>query len=104
MYCLCEVSKGIARQSSENGTLQAAGVMQQGRGVDLDSSFALRAAKICLDHRLPMDDGVMLATARMHKATLGTQDPPSRSLKMESTKKSKPETKTSGFVIKIIAQ
>jgi predicted nucleic acid-binding protein len=42
--------------------------------VDLDTPIALRAAKLSVEHRLPMADSVILATARSYDATLWTQD------------------------------
>jgi predicted nucleic acid-binding protein len=36
--------------------------------------LALEAAKVSVEIRLPMADSVILATARMHNATLWTQD------------------------------
>jgi len=54
--------------------LQAVAVMQQGVVVDLDARLALSAARVSLDMRLPMADSVVLATAKLHEATLWTQD------------------------------
>ncbi len=71
---LYEVFKRVLQQRSENDALQAIAVMQQGRVVDLDASIALSAARLSIDHRLPMADSVMLATARAFGATLWTQD------------------------------
>jgi toxin FitB len=72
--CLYEVFKKIVQQRSENEALQAVAVMQQGRIVDLDSPIALSAARISIESKLPMADSVILATARINKATLWTQD------------------------------
>ena len=46
----------------------------QGMVVELDAATALSAAKLSVELRLPMADAVMLATARVHIATLWTQD------------------------------
>ena len=72
--CLYEVFKRIVQQRSENEALQAVAVMQQGRIVDLDSPIALSAARISIESKLPMADSVILATARINKAILWTQD------------------------------
>jgi predicted nucleic acid-binding protein len=48
--------------------------MQQGTVVDLDARLALSAARVSLESRLPMADSIVLATARVHDATLWTQD------------------------------
>jgi toxin FitB len=48
--------------------------MQQGFVVSLDVPLAVSAARLNLDRRLPMADSVVLATPRLHHATLWTQD------------------------------
>jgi predicted nucleic acid-binding protein len=48
--------------------------MQQGTVVDLDARLALSAARLSIDTKLPLADSVVLATARLHGATLWTQD------------------------------
>lgn len=69
-----EVFKRVCQQSGEGNALQAIALMQQGRVVELTSPMALNAAKLSIEHRLPMADSLILATARMHGATLWTQD------------------------------
>jgi predicted nucleic acid-binding protein len=69
-----EVFKRVLQQRAESDALQAVAVMQQGQVVDLDTATALYAAKLSMELRLPMADSVMFATARMHNATLWTQD------------------------------
>ncbi len=69
-----EVFKRIVQQRSENEALQVVAVMQQGRVAEMDSTVALSAARISIDHTLPMADSVMLATAKLNRATLWTQD------------------------------
>ncbi|MFO7769374.1 MAG: type II toxin-antitoxin system VapC family toxin [bacterium] len=71
---LYEVFKRIAQQTDEGKALQAIAVMQQGRIMELSDTLALSAARISMDHRLPMADSVMYATARSWEATLWTQD------------------------------
>jgi toxin FitB len=71
---LYEVFRRVLQQRNENDALQAVTAMQQGRVVDLDASITLRAARISIDHKLPMADSVILATARAFGATLWTQD------------------------------
>ena len=72
--CLLEVFKRVCQQRGEGPALQAVALMQQGRIVDLDSALALTAAKIGIDAKLALADGVVLATARQADATLWTQD------------------------------
>ena len=71
---LLEVFKRIAQQRGEGPALQAIAVMSQGRLVELDQGLALEAARLGIEHRLPLADSVILATARAHDATLWTQD------------------------------
>jgi len=69
-----EVFKRVLEQRGEGDALQAVAVMRQGMVVDLDTPIALRAAKLSIEHRLPMADSIILATARSYDATLWTQD------------------------------
>ena len=69
-----EVFKVILRESSENDALQAVVAMQKGEVVDLNASLALSAARLTLEHQLPMADSIILATAQEFKATIWTQD------------------------------
>ena len=71
---LYEVFKRIVQQRSENEALQVVAAMQQGKIVEMDSRIALSAARISIDHQLPLADSVILATARMNSAVLWTQD------------------------------
>ena len=71
---LYEVFKRMLQQRSEGTALEAVAVMMQGEVIDLDSTLALSAAKISTELQIPMADSIMLATARMHEATLWTQD------------------------------
>ena len=69
-----EVFKRVLQQRGEGDALQAVATMMQGEVVDLDGRLALEAAKVSVEIRLPMADSVILATARMHNATVWTQD------------------------------
>ncbi len=69
-----EVFKRVLQQRDEGDALRAVAVMQQGMVVDLDARLAVTAARLSIDTRLPMADSVVLATARLHNATLWTQD------------------------------
>ena len=72
--CLLEVFKVIARQRGEGDALQAVAIMHQGTVVDLDAALALSAARIGLDHRLPLADSIVYATARGVGGVVWTQD------------------------------
>ena len=69
-----EVFKRMLVQLGETAALEAVALMQQGQVVDLDAPTALAAAKLSVDHGLPMVDAMILATAILHDATLWTQD------------------------------
>jgi predicted nucleic acid-binding protein len=69
-----EVFERVLQQRDESAALRAVALMQQGSVVDLDAGLALSAARLSLETRLPMADSVVLATARLHEATLWTQD------------------------------
>ncbi len=69
-----EVFKAVLRQRGEIDALQAVALMQQGLVVDLTAEISIFAAKISIEFRLPMADSIILATSRMYRATLWTQD------------------------------
>ena len=71
---LFEVFKRVMTQRGEDTALEAVAMMRQGRVVPLDDALALDAARLSVEHRLPMADSIILATARAHRATLWTQD------------------------------
>lgn len=87
---LFEVFKRVLQQRDDNDAIQAVAIMQQGMVVDLDATVALSAARLSVDHRLPLADSVILATAREHKATLWTQDADFEGLKDVRYRKRKP--------------
>ena len=72
--CILEVFRRVLQQRDEKAALQVAAIMQQGHVVDMDSAVALYAARVGVDLKLPLADSVILATARMHNATIWTQD------------------------------
>ncbi len=69
-----EVFKVVLRERGENEALQAAAAMQNAPVVDVTAKLALSAAKLSLQHSLPMADCIILATAQLHDATIWTQD------------------------------
>jgi toxin FitB len=72
--CLLEVFKVVLRQRGESDALQAVALMQQGAVIDLDASPALAAAKLGVDHTLPLADSVVYATTRLVNGIVWTQD------------------------------
>jgi len=75
-----EVFKRVLRQRGEDAALRAAAAMQQGETADLTLRVALEAARLGHELKLPLADSVMLATARLHRAILWTQDADFRGL------------------------
>jgi len=69
-----EVFKVVLRQRNESDALQSVALMQQGSLVDLTSIIWMLAARISIDHHIPMADSIILATARLYKASIWTQD------------------------------
>lgn len=71
---LYEVFKVILRERGEAEALRAAAAMRQGMVVDATEEVALLAAKLSLEHHLPMADSIIYTTARLHGAVLWTMD------------------------------
>lgn len=69
-----EVTRRVFQHAGEDSALQAAALLHQGRVIPLDGALALAAARIGFDHKLPLADSIILATARQHDATLWTMD------------------------------
>ncbi len=69
-----EVFKKVLSEKNEDSAILAVSLMQQGKVVDLDSTISISAARISYDLKIPMADGVILATANAYDATVWTQD------------------------------
>ena len=69
-----EVFKVVLREAGENEALQSIAAMQKGTVVDLTTRIAMRAARLSLQHNLPMADSIIIATANVYKCTIWTQD------------------------------
>ena len=72
--CLLEVFKRMLREKGEDAALDMVSQMRQGLVVDLDADLALEAGRLGLELSLPLADSAILATARLHGATLWTQE------------------------------
>ena len=48
--------------------------MQKGEIVDLTTVIAMKAARLSLQHTIPMADSIILATARVYGCIIWTQD------------------------------
>ncbi len=71
---LYEVFKVVLRETGENEALQALAAMQKGTVVELTASVAMNAAKLSMQHNLPMADSIILATAISYDCVIWTQD------------------------------
>ena len=71
---LFEVFKWVLLERDRDDALEAIALMKEGQVVDLDDKLALVAAEISSELKLPMVDSIILATTRVHHATLWTQD------------------------------
>ncbi len=69
-----EVFKSVLRQRDESAGLQAVALMKQGQEVDLTTNIAIMAAKLSLEHNIPMADSIILSTGRLYQATVWSQD------------------------------
>jgi predicted nucleic acid-binding protein len=69
-----EVYKHLAQQRDDVAATDAVASMRQGLVIDVTPEIAVFAAAIALETKLPMADSLILATARMHGATVWTQD------------------------------
>ena len=74
VICIYEVFKRVLQQRGLIAAQTNIGDMFTGQVIDLDSSLALRAAKLSVETNLPMADSLILATTRFNNATLWTQD------------------------------
>ena len=72
--CMFEVFERLSIQRGKEAALQAMGMLYRGQLAALSDEIALQAALLSLEHKLPLADSIILATARTQKATLWTQD------------------------------
>lgn len=72
--CVYEVFKKILTDVGEQEALQAMATMRLGRVQELTDQLAVSAAFLSRQHKLPMADAIVYATARNTGATVWTQD------------------------------
>ena len=72
--CILEVFKVVLRERGQDDALQCAALMTRGLVVALDGALPLSAARLGLEHKLPLADSVVYATAEAARALLWTQD------------------------------
>jgi toxin FitB len=71
---LYEVYRRLDEQRGRASAQRGVAQMMQGSVVDLDAHVALTAAQTSRAEHLSMADSIILATSRLHKAELWTQD------------------------------
>lgn len=69
-----EVFRRVLQQRGEDSALQAAALLHQGEVVEVDSALALLAARLGAEHKLPLADSLIYATAHARGALLWTRD------------------------------
>lgn len=71
---LYEVFKKILQERDQATALEAIASMKEGVIAPCTEATALLAAMLSHEHKIPMADSIILATAREHNATVWTQD------------------------------
>jgi predicted nucleic acid-binding protein len=71
---LYEVYKHSKRLRGEDGAIEAVAAMQKTSIVPLTDELALVAGDLSLEHKLPMADAIILATAQLYDAEVVTSD------------------------------
>lgn len=69
-----EIFRKILMEKGEELALKVIAQLKKYRIIAFDEDLALSAAKISLDHKIPMADSMIYATALQYKAILWTQD------------------------------
>src|SRR5260221_3349017 len=69
-----EIFKKILTERDETSALEAAGIMQQAKVIDINISISIQAAMLSRQYKLPMADNLIYATALQNDALLWTQD------------------------------
>jgi len=72
--CLYEVRKKFLNDNDASKAVTAIEIMKKGIVISIDSEIALLASDISKQHKLPMADSIIYATAVMKDAELYTQD------------------------------
>jgi len=71
---LYEVYKKILAEKGKDPAIQVIALMQQPEVIKVDEYISITAAGMSLELKLPMADSIIYATAKMHNATIWTQD------------------------------
>jgi predicted nucleic acid-binding protein len=71
---ITEVFKSVLRQRNEESALEVVAHMEQGTVIALDGELAVNAAVFGVEHKLPLADSIIYATAQKYDAVVWTQD------------------------------
>ena len=71
---LYEVFKKLLTERNEDDALLAIAQMKQGNVIDLNDGLSLYAAKLSIEHKLPMADSIIYAATLYNNCILWTQD------------------------------
>ena len=71
---ITEVFKSVLRQLNEESALEVVAHMEQGTVIALDGELAINAAVYGVEHKLPLADSIIYATAQKFDAVVWTQD------------------------------
>lgn len=71
---LFEVFKFFLKEKGETVAIEAWGLMEKARIIELDNYLNIMAAKFSVDFKMPMADSLILATAEMHDAHIYSMD------------------------------
>jgi predicted nucleic acid-binding protein len=74
VLCIHEVFKKILQTQGQAVAEIHTADLLKGKVIDLNAPLAMSAALLSVEHKLPMADSVILASARENHATLWTQD------------------------------
>ena len=71
---LYEVYKKILLERNEDNAIEAIGLMQQSRIIDVTISISIQAARTSYEFKIPMADSLIYTTGRQNGAVIWTQD------------------------------
>jgi predicted nucleic acid-binding protein len=74
VICLYEVRKKFINDNDVEKADLAVDIMKFGKIIDIDSEIAVLATDIGKQHKLPLADSIIYATARLYNAEIYTQD------------------------------
>jgi predicted nucleic acid-binding protein len=72
--CLYEVRKKFLNDNDPDTAVAVIDIMKNGIVINLDSEIALLASDMSKQHKLPMADSIIYATAELYDAEIYTQD------------------------------